>query len=159
MICHSVPGAPTRGGLEVPRLNTTWRSTSCAMEVKKMSARVRISIMLRACFHSLEDNADNRIGQAGEVIVAITVAVGEDPRGYDLIHGAEEAMRRDGDGDFCPENAGLLAFAQNALDYVKIFHQQIVGELAKKFRAVPQLRLKNNGQAAVGTKRLQVQEG
>src|SRR6185369_11886953 len=101
MTCHSAP-----------RLNTTWRSTSCSMEVKKMSARVLISI-LRACFHPFKDNADDRIRQAGEVIVAVTVAVREDPCSYYLIDSAKEAMRRDGNRHLCPENAGLLAFSQD----------------------------------------------
>src|SRR5579859_2154089 len=109
----------------VSRLNKRWRSTSCSMERKKMSARVLISI-LRARFHPFEHNGHHRIGQAGEVIVAITVAFREDPRGYYLIHRAEEAMRRDGDGNIRAEHAGLLAFVQHTLDHVKVFHQQVV---------------------------------
>ena len=58
-------------------------------------------------------------------------------------------MGRDGDGDIGAENAGFLAFAQNAFDHVKIFHQQVMGKLAKKLGAVPQFSLENNGQAAV----------
>src|SRR5437660_1755975 len=120
----------------VPRLNITCCCTSCAIDAKKMSTRVLVSI-LRARFHPFKDDRHNRIGQAGEVIIAIPVAVGKDPSGNYLINSAEEAMGRDGDGDVGTEHASLLAFAQDALNDVKILHQQVMRKLAEELGAVP----------------------
>src|SRR5579859_1131248 len=132
----------------VSRLNSRWRSTSCSMERKKMSARVLISI-LRARFHPLKYDSDHGIGQAGEVIVAVAVAFRKDPRCDDLIHGAKETMRRNGHRKIRAEHARFLALAQHAFDYVKIFHQQVVGKLPQKLGAVPQLGLEDDCQTAV----------
>src|SRR5579859_5904127 len=132
----------------VSRLKSKWRSTSCSMERKKMSARVLISI-LRARFHPLKYDSHHRIGQAGEVIVAIAVTFRKDPGCDYLIHGAKETMCRNGHRKIRAEYAGFLALAQHALDHVKIFHQQIVGKLPEELGAVPQLRLEDDGQTAV----------
>src|SRR5262249_38304651 len=85
--------------------------------------------------------------------------VRKDPRGYYLIDGAKEAMCRDRQRNIGAEDSCLLAFAQDAFDYVKVFHQEIVGKLAEKLRTVSQLGLKNNRQAAVGPQGFQVEEG
>ena len=77
-------------------------------------------------FYAFKDNRHNRICQAGEVIIAVPVAIGKDPRSYYLIHRAKEAMGGNGDGNIGAENSGFLAFTQNAFDYVKIFHQKVV---------------------------------
>src|ERR1051325_2713513 len=132
----------------LPRLNITWRSTSCAIEAKKISARVLISI-LGSRFYAFKDNRHDRLGQTGKVIIAVPVAIGKDPRGYYLIHGSEEAMGRNGDRNIGPKDAGFLAFAQDSFDYVKVFNQQAMGKLAQKLGAMPKFSLENDGQAAV----------
>jgi hypothetical protein len=83
------------------------------------------------------------------VIIAVSVAIRKDPCGYYLIHGAEEAMGGNGNGNVSPENAGFLAFTQDAFDYIKVFHQKVMRELAKELGAMPKLSLEHNGQTAI----------
>ncbi len=58
-------------------------------------------------------------------------------------------MGRDSDGNIGAKHAGFLAFAQDAFDHVKIFHQKIMRKLAKELGAMPQFSLEDDGQAAV----------
>src|SRR5689334_22166105 len=107
------------------RLNRTWRCTSCATEEKKTSDRVRTSMLNVQC-HAFQDDGDYGVRQGGEMMVAVTFAVGKDPGGHNLIDGAEETMRRNGYGDVRPEHAGFLALPQNTFDEIKILHQKVV---------------------------------
>ena len=60
------------------------------------------------------------------MIIPVPVTIGKDPCCYYLIHRAEEAMGGNGNRYIGTKNAGLLAFTQDALDYVKVFHQKVV---------------------------------
>src|SRR5579859_8035954 len=113
-----------------------------------MSARVLISI-LGSRFYAFKDNCHNRISQAGEVIIAVPVAIRKDPRGYYLIHRAKEAVGRDGNRNVGPKNARFLAFPQHSFNHIKIFHQKIMRKLAKKLGTMPEFGLEDNSQAAV----------
>lgn len=92
------------------------------------------------------------------IIIAPVLALGQDPRGYYLIHGAEEAMCCNGYGNVRPENARGLPFAQDPFYQIKVFPHQIVGELTQKFGTVPQLGLEHDGQVAIRPQPLQVQK-
>src|SRR5215469_16823765 len=129
-----------------PRLTITCRSRLWLMEVKKRSAKVRVSIS-RLGFHALQYHVDNHIGEAGERIIALLVE--QDPGGHHLVHSAEETVYSDLHRQFGTEDSGLLSFAQHAFDQIKIFHQKVVRELGQKFGAVTQFRLKDDRHVAV----------
>src|SRR6185312_5232130 len=99
MICHSAPF-----------LIMTWRSRSCATEVKKISTRVLGSI-LSARFNTLQDNGNHRIRKTRKVIVLpFAFPLGQNPGGYNFIDGSKEAMGGNGNRDFCAEYSRRLTF-------------------------------------------------
>src|SRR5262249_1978113 len=93
------------------------------------------------------------------MIVAVTVVVRKDPRSYYLIEGAEQTMRSHRHRNVGAKQAGLLAFADHALDEIKILYQKVVRELGEKLEAVAQFGLEHDGQVAVAAQSFQVQEG
>src|SRR5258708_40194223 len=113
---------------------------SCSMAAKKMSTRVLGSMgsMLAARFNAFQHNVDNGVGQAGKMIVVVAFFVGEDPVGDNLVDGPEEAVRRNGDGEFLAEHMRVPAFLEHGLDEVKVLDHRVMGELADKFGAVAQ---------------------
>src|SRR6202171_1158391 len=120
-----------------------------------MSARV-LGAMLAARFNAFQQNVDNWVSPAGEMIVALEFPVVKDPGGDDFVNGPKEAVRGDGDGEFLAEHARVLAFFKHALDEVKVLDHHVVGKLAEKFGAMPQFRLENNRQTAFGAQSFQL---
>lgn len=92
-------------------------------------------------------------------MVTITLAVCEDPRGHDLIQRPEKTMSCHGDRYVGAENSFFLTFPQHSLDQIKVFHQQVVRELAKELEAVSKLGLKHDGQIAFRAQSLKMKEG
>src|SRR5690348_1757864 len=91
------------------------------------------------------------------MMIAVTITVREDPAGHDLIHCAEEAVRRDGDGHIGPEGARGLSFAQHTLYKIKILHHEVVRKLPEKLGAMAEFSLEHNGQVSVGAQTFKVE--
>src|SRR5258708_26663473 len=107
------------------RLNITMFGASRSTTAKKMSTRV-LGSMLAARFNAFQQNVDNGVGQAGEMVISLKFAVVKDPCGDNFVDGPEEAVRGDGNGKLLAEHARILAFFEHALDEVKILDHHVV---------------------------------
>src|SRR5215471_7867584 len=68
-------------------------------------------------------------------------------------------MRSHGYGDVGAKQAGFLAFPHHTFNQIKILHQKVVRKLAQELEAVPQFGLEYDGQVAVVSQTLEMQEG